>query len=79
MRSGLSKKVTQGREGGRSLNIASRSIGKKRKSGLKVYYTNCKSIINKMYFLRGLTIVEKLDIIALTETLLDMSRKIFGL
>ena len=51
---------------------------KKRNSGLKVYYTNCKNIINKIDFLRGLTSVEKFDIIALTETWLDLSGKIFG-
>ena len=45
---------------------------KKRNSGLKVYYTNCRSIVNKIDFLRGLTSVEDLDIIALTETSLDI-------
>ena len=56
------------RGGGRFLDTASRNIGKKRKSGLKVYYTNCKSIVNKIDFLKGLTSVEDLDNIALTET-----------
>ena len=46
---------------------------------MKVYYTNCRSIVNKIDYLRGLTSVEKFDIIALTETWLDMSGKIFGL
>ena len=49
-----------------------------RKSSLKVYYTNCRSIVNKIDFLRGLTSVENLDIIALTETWLNMSGKIFS-
>ena len=40
---------------------------------MKVYYTNCK--IN---FLKGLTSVEELHVIALTETWLNMSGKIFS-
>ena len=40
---------------------------------LSVYYTNCRSILNKIDLLRELVCVEKFDIIALTETWLDMS------
>ena len=45
---------------------------------LNVYYTNCRSILNKIDLLRGLACVEKFDIIALTETWLDMSGKVFN-
>ena len=45
---------------------------------LSVYYTNCRSILNKIDLLRGLACVEKFDIIALTETWLDMSGKVFN-
>ena len=45
---------------------------------LSVYYTNCRSILNKVDMLRGLACVEKFDIIALTETWLDMSGKVFN-
>ena len=45
---------------------------------MKVYYTNCKSIVNKIDFLRELTTVENLDIIALTKTWLDVSGKKFS-
>ena len=60
------------------MDTASRSIGKKRKSGLKVYYTNCRSIFIKIDFLIEFTSVEELDIIAITEIWLDMSGKIFS-
>ena len=43
-----------------------------------MYYTNCRSILNKIDLLRGLACVEKFDIIALTETWLDMSGKVFN-
>ena len=35
-------------------------------------------VVDKIDFLKGLTRVEKFDIIVLTETWLDMSGKIFG-
>ena len=47
------------------------------KNSLSVYYTNCRSILNKIDLLRGMACVEKFDVIALTETWLDMSGKVF--
>ena len=49
----------------------------KARNSLSVYYTNCRSIMNKIDLLRGMASVEKFDIIALTETWLDMSGKVF--
>ena len=47
--------------GGRSIDTARKSIGKKRKSGLKVYYTNVINIVKEIDFLRELNSVEDLD------------------
>ena len=49
----------------------------KAKDRLNVYYTNCRSISNKIDLLRGLACVENFDVIALTETWLDLSGKVF--
>ena len=51
---------------------------RKVKNSLSVYYTNCRSILNKIDLLRGMACVEDFDIIALTETWLDMSGKVFN-
>ncbi len=48
-----------------------------RESGLKVCYTNCRSIRNKIDLLRGKTCVENFDIIAVTETWIDKNSKNF--
>ncbi len=45
--------------------------------GLKVYYTNCRSLRNKIDLLRGKTCVENFDIIAVTETWIDTNSKNF--
>ena len=58
------------------------SISKKskrvQKSGiLKVYYTNSRSIRNKIDLLRAVVCTEEIDIVAITESWLDMSGKLF--
>ncbi len=45
--------------------------------GLKVYYTNCRSLRNKINLLRGKACVENFDIIAITETWIDINSKNF--
>ncbi len=45
--------------------------------GLKVYYTNCRSLRNKIDLLRGKACVENFDIIAVTETWIDTNSKNF--
>ena len=44
---------------------------------INVYYTNSRSIRNKIDLLRGIACAENLDIIAITETWLDMAEKDF--
>ncbi len=48
-----------------------------RKGDLKVYYTNSRSLRNKIDLLRGRACVEEFDIIALTETWIDTACKNF--
>ncbi len=45
--------------------------------GLKVYYTNCRSLRNKIDLLRGKARVENFDIIAITDTWIDINSKNF--
>ena len=45
--------------------------------GLNVFYTNSRSIINKIDTLRGIACTENLDIIGITETWLDLAGKHF--
>ena len=45
---------------------------------LSVYYTNCRSILNKIDLLKGLTCVEEINIIASTENWLDITGKVFN-
>ncbi len=47
----------------------------RRKGDLKVYYTNSRSLRNKINLLRGKACVEEFDIIALTETWIDTAGK----
>ncbi len=47
----------------------------RQKGDLKVYYTNSRSLRNKMNLLRGKACVEEFDIIALTETCIDTASK----
>ena len=42
-----------------------------------VSYTNSRSVINKIDILRGITCIEELDIIGITETWLDIVGKHF--
>ncbi len=49
----------------------------RREGGLKVYYTNCRSLRNKIDLLRGKACVENFDIIAITETWIDINSKNF--
>ncbi len=49
----------------------------RREGGLKVYYTNCRSLRNKINLLRGKTYVQNFDIIAITETWIDTNSKNF--
>ena len=42
---------------------------------LSVFYTNSRSVINKIDTLRGIACVEELDIIGITETWLDITGK----
>ena len=51
--------------------------GGKEVQGLTVFYTNSRSIINKIDILRGITCTENLDIIGITETWLDIADKHF--
>ena len=44
---------------------------------LSVFYTNSRSVINKIDILRGIACVEELDIIGITETWLDIAGKHF--
>ncbi len=46
-----------------------------RKCDLKVYYTNSRSLRNKIDLLRGKACVEEFGIIALTETWIDTASK----
>ena len=48
-----------------------------KKGDLKVYYTNSRSLRNKIDLLRGKACVEEFDIIALTETWIDTGSKNF--
>ena len=43
---------------------------------LSVYYTNCRSILNKIDLLRGLTCVEKIDVIALRDLVRNVRKSI---
>ena len=43
---------------------------------MKVYYTNSRSVRNKIDLLRATVCTENIDIIAITESWLDMSEKI---
>ncbi len=43
--------------------------------GLNVYYTNSRCLGNKMDLLRGVNAVEKFDIIAITESWMDLDSK----
>ncbi len=45
--------------------------------GLNVYYTNSRSLRNKMDLLRGVNAAEKFDIIAITESWMDLDSKHF--
>ena len=45
--------------------------------GLTVFYTNSRSVVNKMDVLRGIASTENLDIIGITETWLDIAGKHF--
>ena len=47
------------------------------KNSLKVFYTNCRSILNKINPLRGLVSVENFDIMTITKTWLDITGKAF--
>ena len=57
------------------LKIKLSNVGEKKY--LKVYYTNCRSVRNKMDLLKGISCVEKPDIIALTETWLNSAGRDF--
>ncbi len=46
--------------------------------GLDVYYTNSRSLKNKMDLLRGVNLAEKFDIIAITESWMDLGSKHFS-
>lgn len=48
------------------------------RNSLSVYYTNCRNILNKIDLPKGMVCVENLNIIALTETWLDMSGKVLN-
>ncbi len=48
-----------------------------RKSDLRVYYTNSRSLKNKMDFLRRKACIEEFDIKSLTETWVDTASKNF--
>lgn len=73
---------TRVRKGSEVSEIYERRRGKTRRKqtrrNLKVHYTNCRSILHKIGILRGLTSMEKCDAIAITETWLDMTRKVFN-
>ncbi len=47
----------------------------RQEGGLKVYYTNCRSLRNKIDLLRSKACVENFDIIAVTETWIDTNSK----
>ncbi len=47
--------------------------------GLKVYYTNCRNLRNKIDLLRGKACVENFDIIAVTDSWIDTYSKNFEL
>ena len=47
-------------------------------NAIRVYNTNSRSIGNKMDLLRGLASIEKFDVIAFTETWLDLAVKNFA-
>ncbi len=49
----------------------------RREGGLKEYYANCRSLRNKIDLLRGKACVENFDIIAVTETWIDINSKNF--
>ncbi len=49
----------------------------RQEGGLKVYYTNCRSLRNKIDLLRGKACVENFDIIAVTEAWIDINSKNF--
>ncbi len=51
--------------------------GIRQEDGLKVYYTNCRSLRNKIDLLRVKVCVENFDIIAVTETWIDTNSKNF--
>ena len=52
--------------------------GKEREAHkLSVFYTNSRSVINKIDTLRGIACVEELDIIGITKTWLDIAGKHF--
>ncbi len=54
-----------------------RSNSTRQEDRLKVYYTNCRSLRNKIDLLRGKVCVENFDIIAVTETWIDTNSKNF--
>merc|ERR1712035_117995 len=51
--------------------------GKRRNKGISAYYTNCRSVRNKIDLLRGIACVEKPDVIAITETWISTKDKQF--
>ncbi len=46
--------------------------------GLNVYYTNSRSLRNKRDLLRGVNAAEKFDIIAITESWMDLDSNYFS-
>ncbi len=49
----------------------------RQEGGLKVYYTNCRSLRKKIDLLRGKACAENFDIIAVTKTWMDTESKNF--
>ena len=70
-----SRKGNKTKEGG--INIPGKKLEINKSGSLKVYYTNSRSICNKIDLLRAVVCTEKIDIIAITESWLDMSGKLF--
>ncbi len=73
-------------EGKRSNDsVKSRQVNKAKTRGnitdlneeLTVYYTNSRSLRNKMDLLRGVNAMEKFDIIVITESWMDLDSKHF--
>ncbi len=60
---------------GRQQHLCRSRVG--REGGLKVYHTNCRSLRNKIDLLRGKECVANFDIIAVTETWIDINSKNF--